>query len=192
VNVTVSARDQASQQLGIVTDAITKGDVAAVMGRAVQQALRKWFFKLNTERPNMLGGKRTNFYAQAGRSVQAPRNVSGGVVVSITNVGIAQRRFGGKIVAQSSKWLTIPATAEAHGKRAREFSDLHFELIGGKYPALVRSIEKKAGVVYFWLKKAVFQKADPSVLPPEGDLAAAATKAGLSYIARIGQRRVAT
>ncbi len=206
MNVTVSTRDQASQQLGVIQDSITKGDVAAVMGRAVQQALRAHFFKLNRERPNVLGGKRTNFYAQTARSVQAPRTVAGGVSVSITQLGIAQRRFGGRIKATASNWLTIPARKEAHGKRAREFDNLHFELVGGKWPALVenaativkrgkdgiyRAVRETGGLVMFWLKKSVFQKADPNVLPTEASLATIAVKAGGSYLARIGERRTA-
>ena len=104
----------------------------------------------------------------------------------------------------NAKFLTIPARPEAYGKRAREFSDLHFAIVDDFYgrprPALVRAaqtlfkfgrkvkgksavkdVEEVGGEVYFWLAKSVHPKPHPEALPKTEDLKRAAVGELESY-----------
>jgi hypothetical protein len=176
--------------------------VRRVAGRAVINALRAHFDRLDQERPNALGGRRTHFYRQVAHSIQQPRTEGENVVISINHVGAAQRFFGGTIRPVNAKYLTIPARAEAYGKRAGEFKDLEvlwswrqrrpIALIQRSQTRMTtarRKGEKRVlrgeefgGGVFFWLVKAVTQKADPTVLPPEETVSAAVTPAIQDFI----------
>lgn len=176
--------------------------VKKVAGRALANQLRGHFFKLNAERPNQMGGARTNFYSQAARGVQQPEVLTDGVKVSINQVGIAQRYFGGTIHPVTTRFLTIPARAEAYGRRAGEFNNLRFAVLGAGGPALVkteateisfgrkrkkgqRTLKKGGeigGEVMFWLRRSVTQRADPTVLPSEREIAGEVGDAIRSYV----------
>jgi hypothetical protein len=210
----VTIDDGISGPLQRLGQATRSPEVRKVIGRAVANDLRQHFSKLDQERPNQMGGRRTHFYGQARRSVQNPVLLGdAGVSVSINHVGVAQRYFGGTIYAQPGKALSIPARAESYGRRPGEFTDLHLEVFKSLgLAALVQndqtsiSIRKKkgggrsvkrgeeqGGGVFFWLVKRVTQDADPSVLPTDAELQEAASTAGLEYfstlIARINDGR---
>jgi hypothetical protein len=157
-----------------------------------------------------------HYYRQAGDSVVAAK-ARGGAVVSITQVGIAQRLFGGTIVPRTAKMLTIPASPEAYGMRAGEFNDLVVRKVvdpqsGALRLALVRSdqvsiklvkhrkadgsvsisakpIAQLGGEVMFWLVKSVHQAADPTVLPYTEQMSATASTAIKTRLARLAARQ---
>lgn len=187
---------------------VQRPDVRRVMGRAIATKLRQHFTKLDGERSNKLGGKRTHFYGNARRAVQQPELFGGdGVKVAINHVGIAQRYFGGEIKPGPGKeWLTIPARAETHGRRAGEFDDLHFERYRSDLAALVQNAQTRlggrvdgsvtergatgetGGGIFYWLVKEVYQKEDPTVLPPEEELQDAGLNAGEDYVKTLIER----
>lgn len=79
----------------------------------------------------------------------------------------------------------------AHGKRAREFSDLEVVFgAGGRPVALARKASGKRtlGEVYFRLVKSVTQAADPAVLPTTAALGAAIRPDLEAHIARLTAR----
>ncbi len=177
------------------------GRVRHVGGRGLVNVLREHFSRLDRERPNQLGGKRTHFWRQVAHSVQQPRTAGDKVIVSINHVGAAQRLFGGSIVPVNAKYLTIPARAEAHGKRAREFPDL--EILWGKRGRPVALVQRqqtsvnygrdknkgvpksggeRGGGVFFWLVQEVTQRADPTVLPTDDELGNAAVAAMREFV----------
>lgn len=180
-----------------------------IVGRSAANSYKAYLTGLNAQRPNQLGGPRTNFYLSAAKGVSF--QVAGDfVVVSIPSVGLAQRYFGGVIKAKK-KYLTIPAVPEAHGKRASEFSDLHFAfetnpstghvqaaLVQGER-SLIHTRRSKNGVkaffagdqerrVVFWLARQVTQKADPSVLPYPEQVTTKAIEDAASYAKLIWDR----
>lgn len=166
-----------------------------VMGRAIVTLCRKHFSDLDEQRANKLGGQRTHFYGAARRAVGQPELLAGdGLKVSIAHEGLAQRYYGGDIVAKDAGALTLPVHPAAHGKRAREFSDL--ELIPTpKAPKakaiLARPNEQSAngiGEVYYVLVKRVTQEPDPSVLPSDNEILHAALHAGDAHIKRLISR----
>src|SRR5260370_31538129 len=102
---------------------LQRAGVKPAIGRAVLGLVQQHFLRLNASRANPLGGPRSNFYAQAARSTRYDV-LTDGVLVSVSQVGIRQRREGGEIVPRNVKYLTIPAIAEAFGRRAAEFDNL--------------------------------------------------------------------
>jgi len=210
----IAIDDQISTPLIRAGQYARKPEMRKVMGRGVANDLRQHFSKLDQERPNEMGGRRTHFWGQARRSVQNPVLLDADTVsVSINQVGVAQRYYGGDIYAQPGKALSLPARAEAYGKRPGEFTDLHIEVFkehdlaalvqndqtslsirkkkgGGR---TVKRGEEQGGGVFFWLVKRVTQDGDPSVLPTDAELRLAAYNAGLDYfallVARINEGR---
>jgi len=166
--------------------AITGEDVRMIMGRAIVNTLRDHFAELaqdsvHHKSAEALGATPTGFYEEAMRSVQQPELESDGVSVSINQVGIAQRLFGGTIKAEPGHFLTIPARTETYGKRAREFDNLRLIIFPSGSGALVErdasTITRRGkksgevgGLVYFWLVRQVTQPPDPTVLPEDSEM----------------------
>ncbi|HEU0123992.1 MAG TPA: hypothetical protein VFQ91_25900, partial [Bryobacteraceae bacterium] len=180
ISATISVKDGATPVLVEAARRLSPATVAKVAGREGQNFTRQHFIRLNAERPNELGGKRTNFYAQAARGTTHTADAKG-ATISVNQVGIRQRIQGGTILPKrAGGFLTIPARAEAHGKSAREFNNLKVLYgRGGQPVALVeadatrvkqtkkgfKSIGEIGGGVMYWLVKRVEQQPDPSVMP---------------------------
>lgn len=153
-----------------------------------------------------LGARPTGHLERAAESVTSSSDATQ-ATVSVTSPGIS-RAFGIlKIVPKNgSKYLTIPATAESYGRRARSFNDLRLAVFGGgRYLALVKaeqsnvatrqrsgfdteragSTDKKKGKVYYWLKKSVTLPQDRTLLPSDALLAASAEEGAVSYLEMI-------
>src|SRR5690606_12362507 len=115
----------------------------STIGLAAVDVTQRHLVQLGATRPNKLGAPSTGFYKAASESVHW-RAEGETVTVSISHVGIAQRYYGGTITAKNAQYLTLPAIAEAHGKRAREFPDLDFAVLDGR-AALVRRAQTRIG-----------------------------------------------
>lgn len=172
-----------------------------VIGDAAVEVVQRRLEELNETRPNKLGGPRTNFYANAATSTSWTV-LPDGVLVSINQQGIRLRLEGTKpgnpiVPGPGKTFLTIPAVADAHGKRASDFagqlvvSQVIDPRTGRLRRALVEAqatnLETKrrkgkasyqAGTVrtgrvaIFWLVRRVTQKPDPTVLPTREQLIA--------------------
>jgi len=118
--------------------ALAPARINPVIGRAAANVAVAHLRAKNASSANAFGGRRTNYYAGAARATSFAILNDSEVVVSVAQIGIRQRFFGGTLRPKTAKYLTIPAIAEAHGKRAREFAGLTFAVIPGKGPALVR------------------------------------------------------
>ena len=215
MKVTIDIIDNTATLLARVGSPATVKGLNRAMAEEVKDYAKKWFVRLNSERPNKLGGKRTNFYNQIAKSVNT-QQTSGGFTLGMAHVGLRQRWKGGRITAGSSgrvnpktgkvpTLLTIPACAEAYGRRAGDFNNLRFALLGG-VPALIeaeaskisfgkRGVKRKGSTlevaagkkrkVFYWLKKSVWQDPDPSVMPTDVEFAAVAAEAARSYVNRL-------
>jgi len=167
-----------------------------VGGQAMANLTRTHLFGLDGSRANKLGGERSHFYANAAKSILLGPAREKEISFSINQVGLAQRWLGGTIRAGAgtssasglaTRYLAIPARAEAYGHAPSEFGDLAFRPRGGNAGMLVKKLgggEEGVGLVYFWLVTEVTQQADPSVMPSEEELGAAAVEAMGSYLAR--------
>ena len=185
-----------------------------VVGRAARNLTVDHLRAYNRDHPNALGGRRTNFYAAAANSANYRLVGEDGVVISIPHQGLALRLFGtgglpgGVLKPVNAKFLTLPASPEAHGKRAREFSDLEFGFafdpeLGRMRPALVRKADsllslyrgrrtqrpavfgpgtsESSGEPIFWLVRQVRQSGDRAVLPSDASYGEAMQAAGQEW-----------
>ena len=192
-----------------------------VTGRAVASLVKNHLFSLDS-RANRLGGERTHFYSNAAKSVEDPRTAATGsgftTQFQINAIGLAQRWLGGTITAGSgtssktglaTKYLAIPANAEAYGKTPAEFDNLKFfptprggglkttrsvatflrtkkdgKTIVGYKGARKAERDELGDVVMFWLVPSVTQQPDASVMPSEDELGAVAHFALSDYLDR--------
>jgi hypothetical protein len=222
LGVQIDISDRATPQVAAIHDELGRAEVRKVMGRAVAQVLKDHFYGLASDAQHhssadSLGANRTGFYERAAKAVQQPNIENDGFTVSINQVGIAQRLFGGTIEPTTTQWLAIPARTESYGRRPREFDNLKFILFPSGSAALVadsahsvagegfsdkvrggtgvrgargaaRQIPHSEGLVYFWLVKKVVQQADPTVLPKEEEMTDPALENARAYVERIWGR----
>jgi hypothetical protein len=128
----------------------------------------------NASEPNKLGGARTNFWADIGRSIQTPFQRGLESILRILDPRIAQKVYGGIIKAKRVRYLTIPISKEAYSKRARVLErDLGQKLFVIKSAKgnrlLVSSVDGEIKPHYL-LKEQVDQKPWPGALPPKEDM----------------------
>jgi hypothetical protein len=199
MSFTIDIQDRATPAIRGALGELQLAGVKPAIGRAVVRLVQQHFLRLNASRANPLGGPRSNFYAQAARSTRYDV-LTDGVLVSVSQAGIRQRREGGEIVPRNVKYLTIPAIAEAFGRRAAEFDNLviMWRRIGGQTRpvALVEATpftrgiktDRVGGRVFFWLVKSVTQRADPAVLPADDELRDTAIGAAQAYFERALKR----
>lgn len=198
---TIDITNSATPMLRRLQGAVASGALANAMGAGARNRIQGHLHRINGERPNRLGGRRTDFYSAAAKSTHMDA-VPGEITVTVSRVGFRQRFEGGRIRPVNKKFLTIPATAEAYGRRASEFADLRFVILGGR-PALVRARQTRISIggrrkdgtrrirgtssttgmeVLFWLRREVNQKPDPSVLPTDAEIGEAAVRGGNLYL----------
>ena len=185
--------DTATPWLKDLASRVTPHRVASEVGPRCQRLIQRNFRSLGS---NKRGWPTTEFYNRAADATNWQEGF-GFVMIGVNQIGIRQRLMGGPITPQNAKMLTIPARAEAYGKRAREFSGLRFKIVldpetGRMRPALVNMgasatlIAEKKGKrggfkaigsefseqPLFWLSKGVKQKPDPRVMPSDDAFAA--------------------
>ena len=205
MNITVTINDKASSAIAELTKKVTSKQLNSAAGSAAQRTVQRHLGQLDAERANKLGGKRTHFFASAARGTTYKADKDG-VVVSIQKLGIRLQYEGGTVKPVNSKYLTIPARAEAHGKRAGEFDNL--ELLWGRngpYALAERASQsvnfkakgdseslsttkgrKKGGGVFFWLCKSATLQPDPDIIPSEQSLSQAVKFGVYDYLNRKG------
>lgn len=201
--IAIDMRDAASPALKRVEGVLRPQQLNPIVGRAARNVYVEHFRAKNRRSPNRFGAKRTNYYLGAARATTF-RAVDDGVVISVNQVGVRLHYFGGVVRAgkgvssssgKATKFLTIPARAEAHGKRASEFPDLIVLRRGGHQHgepfALARAVStsiafrkgrdgqrrsvsrgEQGGEIMFWLKREVRVPADPDILPQPIDVGA--------------------
>lgn len=146
------------------------------MAEFVAERIRE-HLRVKNQEPNKLNAPKTNFYAQA-RDATFTEVSETDAIIYIAKDGIRQRYFGGTINPVKAKALTIPVHPAAHGRTAREFGgELRFIAINrGNLIGLLKAGEDAAAPVLFLLVKQVKQDPDPTVLPTDDQLRAAAVE----------------
>lgn len=156
----------------------------------VRRELQRHFARKN-QRPNKLGGRRTNFWSQVRTSTQVGAVTNTQAEVVIGDFRFAQKYYGGTIRAKSAKALTIPVHPAAHGRRAsvleRELG-LKLFVLGGRglgNGAWLASATEQGITVYYALKRQVDQPKDPTAAPPPEKIENAATQGAESFLRTI-------
>lgn len=190
IAITVHTKEAQDRLQRVLNQTKRPKGILLVAGREVANRL-KVHYREKQKTPNKLGGKRTNFWNQVGRAVQAPV-IRGAetVVVSINHPAIAQKVRGGRIVAKRARFLTIPVSPEAHGRTA---DTLQYEkgillfVLGkpdGQKGALAELSTTRGIVVHYLLRRSVNQQPDPTALPNLATLATAAAERAEAALAR--------
>ncbi len=197
--ISVSVTDYATPAIGRASAFIQGNDAKELIGRVAVNAFGANYDRLNSI-PNALGGPRTNYYSDARKATNY--QVSGDTVTIVTaQIGIALHYYGGTVTPGknnsyggngSTKYLTIPARPECHGKRASDFPEM-IVLWGKKGPYGLGTVEKVGlgtvatkpkATVYFWLVSSVTLQPDPSIIPTEDEISDPINEAVGAAIAR--------
>lgn len=163
--ITVRIDDsKARAKLEAVGKSLDPARINKVAAYGVMNLVKRHLRTLNSERPNKLGGKRLNFYADARRATHMVSDSREGIV-AISKTGFAQRFYGGTINPVKGKYLTIPINPAAYGCRVSDFPGAFVARIKGKAYIAQKATEKSSLQLLFALVASVTQQADPSVLP---------------------------
>ncbi len=154
---------------------------------------------------NRLGAAPTNYLSKNAELTESRHDANS---ATITVHGAIFQRVSGDVTvkARNSKWLTIPATAAAYGKSAREFSDLRVQFFGRGLMGLVKAEQSHVGTraragfdhdnraplitkgradVYYWLKKSVVLPQDRGLLPSLEQYTQGAEIAARAYLRKV-------
>ena len=132
------------------------------------------------ETAKKLGATPTNYLLNKASSVEALGS-PGSVLLTVSG-SIFKRTFQPVTVrASAGKMLTIPWTAEAYGRRAREFSDLFIYSSKRGNGFLARREGKKMKFL-FLLKRQVVLPQDRGLLPSEADYLTRAETSAADFV----------
>lgn len=181
-------KDTATGLMKEASERLSLGLLTKAIGHDCTEMTKSHLRTLDYIRPNRLGGDRTHYYAKAAQSTRYSAT-PGEILIAIQQPGIRLHYHGGTVTPKLRKWLTIPARAEAHGHRAREFELTPFYGKKGIYAlALTSELRTKVltrgkrkgqsvpdtsnaqawtSAVMYWLTKLATFQPDPSVIPNE-------------------------
>lgn len=126
----------------------------------------------------------TGFLQKAARGTVHQANEDGGEVIIPAPLGRAFHDV--EIRPNVAGALTIPASAEAYGKRAGTLAALGWKIWRPKKrDFLMGSIRGEDPKILYWLRESVRQKQDRSLLPSDADLQQMAAGAMMAEIRRI-------
>jgi hypothetical protein len=176
LDVTIEADDEVTPWLARVARDIEGGKnvngVNGFISREMAKGVRDHLVRIAPSRHKTamrLGAAPTGHLTDGAQAVSA-RPSDEGVVIDLPIPGIRRAFQDVTIVPVMSKWLTIAATGEAYGRRARSFADLRFIPFRENLAALARKGPDGEMDVMFWLKKSVFQRQDRTLLPSDEEL----------------------
>ncbi len=209
-------RDTATPAIRSVRAGLQPVRINPIVGKAASEATREHYIQLNRERPNALGGARTNYYLGAAKGTSFTV-LEDGAVISIRQIGIRLRYYGGTVTAgkgisswsgRPTRFLTIAVHPRAHGKRASEFdlelvynhdgvpvalatkSTLGVQLKQTKTGKITKRAIGRRGEIMFLLKRSVTHRPDPSVLPAPDKIYGAVVSNVNAYTDRLIARAV--
>lgn len=134
---------------------------------------------------NYLGAKPTKFWSTTARAVSFASATRDGFEIGVPNPAIGQAFHDVTIRPKKAKALTIPISALSYGKTVYELSR-RFKIFRPKGKSVLcaqrgRGKDKKL-VPLFILVKQVTLRRDPSLLPSDDELNAAASRGASKYL----------
>jgi hypothetical protein len=178
-------RDDFTPALKAQLEALQPRAIAKEVGEALVTTTQK---HLRANGTNKRGWRTTNFWSRAARSTSWTATDEG-TVISINQIGVRQRFFGGRIAPVNAKALTIPISASAYGKTSKDFPDAflirtpkgaYIVRYGGSFTATGKFSQRKRTITNYGKKQdkakatleflfklvgSVTQKEDRTVLP---------------------------
>ncbi len=208
MRITLTEQDGASAVLAAIAEKVTsRKPLHAVLGKRAEIELRGHFELRNSE-GNKRGWPSQQFWARIRTATAFASADETAARVVISDPAINQKIFGGTITPKESKYLALPAIAEAYGRSPRSVPiALVFRFFRGKnMGALIEadrtniSFGRKRkdgsrkmtaersqtrGRVWYWLVRSVTQRKDDRALPPEEQMRAALLDAAKAYLDRL-------
>lgn len=180
IAVETSVTDNATAEVQSAIAGLSPQQLNSAVGPACQRHVQRHLRSLGT---NKRGWPTTNFYSRAAKATSWA-GTSVGPVISINQIGMRQRYYGGHIAPVKAGALSIPISAESSGKVPADFPGL-FKITTKKGGYLVRysgdatAKGKARGTLQFLFKLSggVDQEADPGVLPSKEELGEVVTGA---------------
>jgi hypothetical protein len=183
IAVRVQIDDQATPALAQVRDVLGKplGLHTRIAGR-VETLVRDYIRTTGDDRhatARRLNATPTLHYIRSAQTVKG-KAVPTGAEVTLRGEIFARVDRDVTVTARKSKYLTIPNTRYAYGRRAREIGGLRFVKFRNGTMALVRDVvgggplsttTRRSVTVVYWLKKSVLLKKDRSLLPSDAAFA---------------------
>lgn len=175
--------DTATPALREMTAALSPQRFCAAVGPACNRLVRQNYRR---QPPTRSGGKSTGFWADAARSTTwSSEGMS--VTTTTTKIGVRQQYFGGTIRPVNRRMLSVPISAQAHGKTVADFPG-SFMIITRKGAYIVqyasaftaKGNQKRQHSTFEFLFKlvaSVDQAANPGVLPTDEEFYAVIFKA---------------
>ena len=176
----------------IVAKAKNPRAVLLGMGREGANVLKNHFRQKDRTDINRLNpNRREHYWLGVSRGVQSPVvPTPTRVEIDINHPSIAQKVFGGPIVAKRVRNLSIPESPEAYGRTPATFErETGLKLVvlkTGPKQTLVLAALRGAGQfeIEYLLTPRVNQKPDPTALPDEGKFADAVIERGQKVLDR--------
>ena len=155
-------------------------NAVAILVRSHLSRLGSW----KHESANRLHAQPTGFLQKAARGTVHQASENGGEVIIPAPLGRAFHDV--EIRPKNAAALTIPASAEAYGKRASVLAALGWRIWRPKKrDFLMGSKEGVEPKILYWLRESVHQKQDRELLPSDDEMYRVASGAMMAEIRRI-------
>ena len=155
-------------------------NAVAILVRSHLSRLGSW----KHESANRLHAQPTGFLQEAGRKTTSHASENGGEVVIPAPLGRAFHDV--EIRPKNAAALTIPASAEAYGKRAGALAALGWKIFRPKGERFLMGAKNgEDPKILYWLTASVKQKQDRELLPSDDKLKTTAAAAMMAEIRRI-------
>lgn len=178
IRLGVEIRDTAGPQLRELLRHLEANPDAVLMPAARYGArlLKRYYRKLDQEKPNRLGGTRQHWWQKVASSVNNPVLTNRTRAdIAITRPGLALKVEGGTVRPTSSKALAIPIHRDSYSVWASDWDKRFphrplFPIRGKRNALLAENIGPGKLQPLYVLKKRQEIPADPDALPPAEDL----------------------
>lgn len=195
LNVTINVSDDVTPALSTLTKNLT-GDrtdlheyIAYAAGVMTQRYITEDAAPTRHRTANRLGASPTNYLARTAAALEFT-GTRDAAVLSFGRDSEIYARVNGPVTVRpvNKKFITIPATAAAYGKRAREFSFLKFIPFANGTRALARVDGKgkaKKLIIFYWLKEQVTLPQDRGLLPSDTQFLDAAELGARDFVEHV-------
>lgn len=205
-------RDDASEALAAFTsNIINRRALHAELGGHAESILQN-YFSVRDREPNRRGWPSAHFWEQIRSATSLTRVDDEGAEITIADARMNQKVYGGTIKPKESKYLALPAIAEAYDRSPRSLNNLHpiIRFINGERRAIAlaenlaseikygrlrkdgtRSVTQTAsriGTIWYWLVESVTQLKDERALPDEDGFQAGLRQKTGEFYERFGVR----
>lgn len=155
-------------------------NAVAILVRSHLSRLGSW----KHESANRLHGQPTGFLRKAARDTVFDASENGGEVIIPAPLGRAFHDV--EIRPKDAAALTIPASAEAYGKRASVLAALGWNIFRPKGKRFLMGAKNgEDPKILYWLASSVKQRQDRELLPSDDELKTTAAAAMMAEIRRI-------